>query len=98
MFDSCLTCGRGVYLTDLVYVEEANQDMINGLINFGKRKQLYEVIFKLQRCQTEQYVLHPIPQISVLLRTLPTRFTDEELFALSTKCEPKGTTDIAQLT
>ena len=87
----------GVYLTDLVYVEEA-ADTINGLINFSKRKQLYDVIFKLQRCQAQQYQLHPVPQIAMQLRNLPPKFTDEELFALSQKCEPKGTIEVAQLT
>lgn len=87
----------GVYLTDLVYVEEA-ADTINGLINFSKRRQLYEVIYKLQRCQMQPYMLHPVPQIGMLLRNLPPKFSDEELFALSQKCEPKGTVELAQLT
>jgi hypothetical protein len=43
--------GRGVYLTDLTFIEDGNPDYINELINFSKRSLIYTVIAKIQQFQ-----------------------------------------------
>eukprot|EP00013_Stygamoeba_regulata_P000816 CAMPEP_0177639212 /NCGR_PEP_ID=MMETSP0447-20121125/5902_1 /TAXON_ID=0 /ORGANISM="Stygamoeba regulata, Strain BSH-02190019" /LENGTH=1216 /DNA_ID=CAMNT_0019141227 /DNA_START=37 /DNA_END=3683 /DNA_ORIENTATION=+ len=44
----------GVYLSDLTFIEDGNQDEIKGLINFSKRKLLHMVISQLQRYQNDR--------------------------------------------
>lgn len=42
---------RGVYLTDLTFIEDGNPDYVNELINFTKRSLIYTVISKIQQYQ-----------------------------------------------
>lgn len=39
----------GVHLTDLFFKEDANPDMVDGLINYRKREMVYESIEHIQR-------------------------------------------------
>jgi hypothetical protein len=48
--------GRGVYLTDLTFIEDGNPDYINELINFSKRSLIYTVIAKIQQFQVHTFV------------------------------------------
>ncbi len=49
---------RGVYLTDLTFIDE-NPNNLEGLINFMKRKLIYNVISKIQQYQQLSYSLQP---------------------------------------
>jgi hypothetical protein len=48
--------GRGVYLTDLTFIEDGNPDYVNELINFSKRSLIYTVIAKIQQFQVHIHV------------------------------------------
>lgn len=47
----------GMYLTDLIYIEEGNKDFVPGtsLINFHKRRLMAHVITEIQQYQQLQY-------------------------------------------
>jgi len=46
----------GVYLTDLIFVEDGNRDCNKeGLINFDKQRKLYHVIEQIERYQNLEY-------------------------------------------
>ncbi|GAM22694.1 hypothetical protein SAMD00019534_058690 [Acytostelium subglobosum LB1] len=80
----------GVCLTDLTFIEEGNPDLIKGFINFSKRKLIYNAIFTVQSFQNTRYNLHPVYQISKLLRVLKPRIDEEDLYRRSLKFEPRN--------
>ena len=43
---------RGVYLSDLVFIDEGNHDTVNGLINFQKHELVYKTVESLQLYQS----------------------------------------------
>lgn len=47
-----------VYLSDLTFIEEGNDDLINGLINVGKKEMIYKVIKPLFWHHTTRLTLH----------------------------------------
>ncbi|KAJ3442447.1 ras guanine nucleotide exchange factor a [Anaeramoeba flamelloides] len=79
-----------VFLTEISYISNNFPDKIDGLINFSKRKLLYNVVIKIQQYQRISYKFYPIHQIQVLLkRGLPVK-TEKELFQISLKREPRN--------
>ncbi len=87
-------------MTDLTFIEEASEDMHRGLINFAKRKQIYDVIEKIERYQLLGYNYIPIEQILNLLET--TRISsiiidEEERHKLSAVVEPRDVKDRSQI-
>lgn len=78
----------GVYLTDLTFIYE-NENMLNGLINFRKRKLIYDAIDKIQQYQLTAYNLLPIYQVQKVLLTPPQPMDEIEMYALSKKYEPR---------
>ncbi|KAJ6248620.1 ras guanine nucleotide exchange factor i-related [Anaeramoeba flamelloides] len=78
----------GVYLTDLTFIEEGNPDFIDGLINFSKRRLIYDVIFEIQNFQNKCYNLQPIQQIVSFLEKLPI-LDEKECYSKSLKYEPR---------
>jgi len=83
----------GVYLTDITFIEDGNQDFteVNGvtLINFRKREQVFTVIQEIQDYQQLPYQDFKMqPDIVKVLMNPPTA-TDDELWALSLKLEPR---------
>jgi len=58
----------GVYLKDLTFIEDGNLNLVNGLINFSKRKQLSDVIQSLLQFQGHVYNLQKVPQIVTFLQ------------------------------
>jgi len=54
----------GMYLRDLTFIEEGNQDFIMGnLINFTKRNRVATVIREVQQYQHTPYALQEVPEI-----------------------------------
>jgi len=85
----------GVYLTDLVFIEDGNADFIEGLINFGKRKLVHHVITELLEHQRVAYnfIGLGIPFLEELNTTHKTEIkfrTDQEMFDMSLKNEPRN--------
>jgi son of sevenless-like protein len=78
----------GVFLTDLVFIEEGNKDMLNGLINFDKRRKVAYVIREIQQYQQTPYCLMAVPEIQSLLLS-PDEVTDDDLYKLSLELEPR---------
>ncbi|KAJ6251331.1 guanine nucleotide exchange factor [Anaeramoeba flamelloides] len=79
----------GIYLTDLTFIEDGNYDFKNGLINFSKRKLVYNVIEKIKTFQKIPYNLHPVHQIISFIDD-STKTNDSDLYELSLKIEPRG--------
>ncbi|KAJ6242096.1 ras guanine nucleotide exchange factor i-related [Anaeramoeba flamelloides] len=80
----------GIYLTDLTFIEDGNPDRVNGkLINFLKRVMIYDSIETIQRFQYKKYHLHPVHQISILLRDFDIYDKNEE-YATSLLREPRN--------
>ena len=80
----------GIYLTDLVFADEANPDKItdHGLINFEKNYLLYKIIKEIQLYQQTPYNFQAVPEIHDYL--ISAKFLDEnETYELSLKCEPR---------
>ncbi|KYR00579.1 Ras guanine nucleotide exchange factor [Tieghemostelium lacteum] len=80
----------GVHLTDLTFVEEGNPDLIQGQINFSKRRLVYQSISIIHNLQNTKYNLQPVYQIAKLLRTLKPRFDEDEQYHRSMKFEPRN--------
>lgn len=81
----------GVYLTDLTFIEDGNQDCLQKLINFTKRKYIYDVIAKVKQYQHPSYNLQPVYQIASLLITPVREHMDEDKqFKVSLLREPRN--------
>ncbi|PIA19481.1 ras GEF [Coemansia reversa NRRL 1564] len=91
----------GVYLQDLTFIEDGNDDMISsspGLINFAKRQRTAGTIRDLQQFQNVPYNLTPVAEIQDwLLKRLEELCPNgqssdrlvEEFWKMSTTLEPK---------
>jgi len=79
----------GVYLTDLIFIEEGNKDTKDGLINFKKRRQLYSVIEEIQTYQSEPYTCKEDKDVMVFLTAVPHN-DEDELYRISLIREPRG--------
>jgi hypothetical protein len=79
----------GMYLTDLIFIEDGNGNFwaTNGLINFVKRQQISEVIGEIQRFQDTPYCLQTVPEMRDWLVSVEV-VSDEDLFKLSQQREP----------
>ncbi|GJJ73293.1 son of sevenless [Entomortierella parvispora] len=83
----------GMYLTDLVMIQDGNQDFLKKsghLINFYKRVKTAEVIRDIQQYQSVPYCLTSVPEIQVFIRrgmecTKPVN----ELYDMSLALEPR---------
>eukprot|EP01130_Rhizamoeba_saxonica_P016727 TRINITY_DN7785_c0_g1_i1.p1 TRINITY_DN7785_c0_g1~~TRINITY_DN7785_c0_g1_i1.p1 ORF type:complete len:1010 (+),score=231.89 TRINITY_DN7785_c0_g1_i1:2-3031(+) len=83
----------GVFLTDLTFIEDANPDTYNGLINFKKRELIGRTIQIIQRYQQTGYNLQPVYQIQKLFEDIPLTYTqDTEMYKASLVIEPRNAT------
>jgi len=79
-----------MYLTDLTFVEDGNKDTKDGLINFNKRSQLYNVIAQIQQYQIVAYNFKTEKYLISFLTELPHN-NEEELYQISLVREPRNT-------
>lgn len=79
----------GVYLRDLIFIEEANPGRLeSGLINFDKIHLEGKVILEVRKHQKERYLqIKPAPNIHDFLRSV-SPMTEDELFSQSLRVEP----------
>lgn len=78
----------GIHQTDLTFIEEGNKDMHGHLINFAKRRLIYQTIAALQNYQQTGYNLQPVRQIQDLIANLKPADT-KDLFKVSLLREPR---------
>ncbi|XP_030676658.1 ral guanine nucleotide dissociation stimulator-like 3 isoform X2 [Nomascus leucogenys] len=80
----------GTFLTDLVMLDTALPDMLEGdLINFEKRRKEWEILARIQQLQRrcQSYTLSPHPPILAALRA-QRQLTEEQSYRLSRVIEP----------
>ncbi|KAJ6230896.1 ras guanine nucleotide exchange factor i-related [Anaeramoeba flamelloides] len=92
IFDKPIIPNLVYYLTELTAKEEKEPDLINNLINFAKRREIFKIISNLTKYQHLFYNYISVHQILTLLNNLPERITDEEMKSKSLKLEPKKST------
>ncbi|KAJ6243994.1 ras guanine nucleotide exchange factor a [Anaeramoeba flamelloides] len=80
----------GVFLTDITFISSGSPSTIDGLINFSKRKLLYNVVNKIQEYQRVRFKFHSIHQIQILLRKVLHSKNDKELYKESLKREGRN--------
>ena len=57
-----------MYLSDILFIEEGGKHVLlgtDGLINFGYRRKVAEVIGEIQQYQNQPYCLQAVPSIQV---------------------------------
>lgn len=82
----------GVYLTDLVFIEDGIPSVIKNseLINFMKRKMTAEVIRDIQQYQNVPYTLNPVPELqSWILNQMEAARSVHEMYDRSLEVEPR---------
>ncbi|KAF9431881.1 hypothetical protein BGZ76_011576 [Entomortierella beljakovae] len=83
----------GMYLTDLVMIQDGNQDFLkksNSLINFYKRVKTAEIIREIQQYQSVPYCLTPVPEIqSYIKKGLDSAKSVTVLYDMSLALEPR---------
>jgi len=90
----------GVYLTDLTFIEDGNDDIIDGLVNFNKRRLIYQTIRGFRDFQTTPYNFNRVDEIIDLIASRLVEYEnviDKDLFNLSLTAEPRGTVDASSL-
>jgi len=80
----------GVYLSDLMFIDEGNPETLdNGLINFEKQCLVYDTIRTITMYQNHKYDLEEHEPLLSNLRSLP-RLDGESLYELSLEREPRA--------
>ncbi len=80
----------GVYLTDLTFIDDGNQNYTkDNKVNLAKAHMYADVIRKIQIYQQETYDIKPIPELLSLLLSLETIKDDGTLFDMSLAREPR---------
>nr|XP_013005396.1 ral guanine nucleotide dissociation stimulator-like 3 [Cavia porcellus] len=80
----------GTFLTDLVMLDTALPDVLEGdLINFEKRRKEWEILARIQQLQRrcQSYGLHPCPPILAALRA-QRQLSEEQSYRMSRVIEP----------
>lgn len=85
----------GVFLQDLTFIEDGNEDIIEeNLINFAKRRMIYKSILSIRQFQQSPYNLYTVDCIQEHLNLHvenASTISEEEMFTISRKLEPKET-------
>jgi son of sevenless-like protein len=75
-------------LTDLTFIEDGNQDYLDGLINWVKRRRLADCLTDIQQYQFKPFCLEAVPFIQdYLLKYEP--LSEDECYKLSLQRETK---------
>ncbi|KAF2076346.1 hypothetical protein CYY_002352 [Polysphondylium violaceum] len=79
----------GCHLSDLVFIDEGNQQMYGNQINFKKLDLYAKTLTTLQKYTIVPYQFHPVPIIQNLFNDH--RIVEEKaLYEMSLKCEPRN--------
>lgn len=80
----------GTYLTDLTYIEDGNENNLDGIINFSKREMISKVIKEITDYQQFPYNnIKPNPSLLEKLTNLPeaSEALEKRLWKLSKSLE-----------
>jgi len=92
----------GILLTDLVFIEDGNPDIIDSnLINFHKKRLAINNILQFNLHQTSPYNFHKVDIIQEYLEKemrVIENITDEDLYQISLKIEPRGWDGVTDIT
>lgn len=86
----------GVYLTDLVFIDDGNPDLLRStpFINFGKHRKTFEVVKEIGVYQSKPYVLAPVHGIQRFIKdNLVESQRENELYERSLQLEPRQQRD-----
>ncbi|KAK2072333.1 hypothetical protein P8C59_006692 [Phyllachora maydis] len=86
----------GVYLTDLVFIEDGIPSIIKktNMINFAKRAKTAEVIRDIQQYQNVAYSLQPVPELQdYILSNMQAAGDVHEMYDKSLQIEPRERED-----
>lgn len=78
----------GLFLTDLVFIDESSENVVDGLINFRKCCRIHNTIVKLKLFQQTGYNLQYVYQIQLFLKNLAPLIDEKDIYTLSCKIEP----------
>lgn len=87
---------KGVYLTDLTFIEDGIPSVIkkSGMINFAKRNKTAEVIRDIQQYQNVPYPLQPVPELQeYILSNMQAAGDVHEMYEKSLTVEPRERED-----
>ncbi|KAJ6247101.1 guanine nucleotide exchange factor [Anaeramoeba flamelloides] len=82
----------GVFKKDLVYISDGSPSTIEGLINFRKRKFVYNIVRQIRKFQKVRYNFISIFQIQKLFKLKLCNKNSKQLFEISLQNEPRGST------
>eukprot|EP01080_Neovahlkampfia_damariscottae_P010788 gene10788-3405_t len=79
----------GLFLTDLTFIDEGNQDFVNDKINFTKVQRVSNIIRNLKTYQQTPYDIHLIECIQNHFDEIDFRLDEEDMYELSLLREPR---------
>eukprot|EP01129_Flabellula_baltica_P011800 TRINITY_DN5223_c0_g1_i2.p1 TRINITY_DN5223_c0_g1~~TRINITY_DN5223_c0_g1_i2.p1 ORF type:complete len:502 (-),score=95.97 TRINITY_DN5223_c0_g1_i2:91-1596(-) len=82
----------GIYLTDLTYMNEAEDIIENRLINFGKLRKIYEIVHTYLQYQSTPYYFEEVDILQEFIINeidLTAGIDEDSAFALSLEVEPR---------
>jgi len=84
----------GILLTDIIYIEDGNQDVIDGyLINFHKKRLIIKNVLSFNLMQTTPYNFSRVDRIQDFIQESINNLesvNDDILFEMSLQVEPRG--------
>ena len=86
----------GVYLKDLTFVADGNDDFIRGteLINFGKRVKAANIISDIQQYQAVPYPLTTVPELQdYIISSMQSARDVNDMYSTSLALEPRERED-----
>lgn len=78
----------GIYLSDLVVLDESMSDDVQGLINFAKREKIARILSNMSLFQQKPYVFRSVGILREYLSSLECSLDEDGLNQLSEKREP----------
>eukprot|EP01107_Rhizomastix_libera_P012640 TRINITY_DN321_c0_g1_i5.p1 TRINITY_DN321_c0_g1~~TRINITY_DN321_c0_g1_i5.p1 ORF type:complete len:496 (-),score=172.71 TRINITY_DN321_c0_g1_i5:137-1624(-) len=82
----------GIYLKDLTFIDEGNEDRIEGhpnLVNWSKMQMQAQVIQQIRLCQKKGFSFNPSFNVQAFISGFDKRMSDEEAYARSLEIEPR---------
>lgn len=79
----------GVYLQDLIFIDEGNASSSDNFFNFDKFRQIASVFQKIKDSQSQAYPFEEVPFVQAFLSHTPST-SEDELYEISIQLEARG--------